>query len=126
MQPANCSADMNQIRPQLLELLIFEVAGQRFGLSLTDVREIVRAVPPVPAPLTLPSPPSERGQRRIMRLTGIEGVINLRGSVVPVLDVRCYFRLAAKPLEHSDHLIIASAAGQVLALRVDRAVDIIR
>ena len=98
-------------RPQLLELLIFEVGGQRFGLAVSDVHEIVRAVPPVPL---LGSP------------AGIEGVINVRGSVVPVLDIRRRFHLPARPLEYTDHLVIARVTDRLVALRVDCAVDLVR
>ena len=96
---------------QPLELLIFELGDQRYGLPVADVREIVRAVPPVP----LPGVPA-----------GIEGVINIRGNVVPVLDLRRQFGLPAKPLEHTDHLVIARVADRVVALRVDRATELAR
>ncbi len=96
---------------KLLELLIFELAGQRYGLPVSDVREIVRAVPLV----LLPGAPGI-----------VEGVINVRGSVVPVLDVRRRFRLPPRPLQHTDHLVIARLAGRPVALRVDRAVGLAR
>jgi len=94
---------------KLLELLIFELGDQRYGLPVSDVREIVRAVPPVP----LPGAPGI-----------IEGVINLRGRVVPVLDIRRRFQLPARPLEHTDHLVIVQLACHLAALRVDRATDL--
>jgi purine-binding chemotaxis protein CheW len=97
-------------RPEL-DILIFELGGQRYGLPALDVREIVRAVPPVP----LPGAPAV-----------VEGVINLHGKIVPVFDLRRRFRLPAKPPEHTDHLVIARAAGRLLALRVDRALDLAR
>jgi purine-binding chemotaxis protein CheW len=91
------------------EFLIFDLEGVRYGLPVADVREIVRAVLPVP----LPGAPGV-----------IEGVVNLRGRVVPVLDLRRRFRLPARPIEPTDHLIIAHAAGRLVALRVDRAVEL--
>jgi purine-binding chemotaxis protein CheW len=94
-----------------LEFLIVEVGGRRYGLAAADVREIVRAVPPVP----LPGTPAV-----------VEGVINLRGRVVPVLDLRRRFGLPARPLEHTDHLVIARAGDRLVALRVDRALDLVR
>jgi purine-binding chemotaxis protein CheW len=97
--------------PTHLEFLIFDLEGVRYGLPVGDVRAIVRAVLPVP----LPGAPGV-----------IEGVINLRGRVVPVLDLRQRFRLPARPIEPTDHLIIARAAGRLVALRVDRVVDLAR
>jgi purine-binding chemotaxis protein CheW len=93
------------------EFLIFELGGRRYGLPVTDVREIVRAVAPVP----LPGAPAL-----------VEGFINIRGSVVPVLDLRRRFRLPVRPLEPSDQLVVARAAGRFVALRVDRALDLVR
>jgi purine-binding chemotaxis protein CheW len=94
-----------------LEFLIFDLEGVRYGLPVADVREIVRAVLPVPLP----------------RAPGvIEGVINLRGCVVPVFDLRRHFGLAERPIEPTDHLVIARAACRLVALRVDRVVDLAR
>jgi purine-binding chemotaxis protein CheW len=94
-----------------LEILIFEVGGQRYGLPARDVQEVVRAVAMQP----LPKAPAV-----------VEGVINLRGQVVPVLDIRARFRLPAKALAPSDHLVIAWVGERRVALRVDRAVDLVR
>jgi purine-binding chemotaxis protein CheW len=93
------------------ELLVFEVGGQRFGLPAADVREVLRAVTLTP----LPHAPAL-----------VEGVINVRGTLVPVLDIRARFRLPPKPLDHTDHLIVARAAGRLVALRVDRALELAR
>jgi purine-binding chemotaxis protein CheW len=97
--------------PERLEVLVFEVGGQRYGVPASAVREIVRAVTIVP----LPRAPAV-----------IEGIINVRGSIVPVLDVRLRFRLPATPLRHTDHLIVARAGARQVALHVDRAIGLVR
>jgi purine-binding chemotaxis protein CheW len=94
-----------------LEVLVFEVGGRRYGLPAADVRELIRAVAVVPLP---GAPPL------------VEGVINVRGRVVPVLDVRARLGLPAKPPEPADHLIVARAGERPVALRVDRATDLVR
>jgi purine-binding chemotaxis protein CheW len=88
------------------EVLVFEVGGQTYGLPTADVRELVRAVAITP----LPGAPGV-----------IEGVVNVRGCVLPVLDVRARFRLPPKALDPSDHFIVASAGPRGVILRVDRA-----
>jgi purine-binding chemotaxis protein CheW len=88
------------------EVLVFEVAGQTYGLPSGDVLELVRAVAITPLP---GAPPV------------IEGVVNVRGRVLPVLDVRARFRLPTKALELSDHFIVAAAGARGVILRVDRA-----
>lgn len=93
------------------EVLVFEVGGRRYGLPASDVGELVRAVAIVPLPLA----PAH-----------LEGVINLRGHVIPVHDLRARLGLPAKAVEPSDGLILTRCRGSPVALRIDRAVDLIR
>jgi len=90
----------------LTDIVAFEVAGQRYGLPTEIVREIVRAVSIHP----LPRAPAI-----------IEGVIDVRGTVVPVLDLRSRFRLPPRPVHPNDYLIVARAGPRTVALRADRA-----
>ena len=92
-----------------MELLTFEIWQARFGISLADVREIVRAVSIVRLPRAPPI---------------VEGVINVRGSVIPALDIRARFDLPPKAVEPSDHLVIAFAKRRLVAIRVDRVTDL--
>lgn len=93
----------------LTEVLVFEVGERRYGLPTADVRELLRAVTVVP----LPRAPAI-----------VEGVINVRGDVIPVLDIRARFRLPPKAADHTDHLIVASIGDRRVALRVDRAIEL--
>ncbi|WNG30914.1 purine-binding chemotaxis protein CheW [Cystobacter fuscus] len=92
--------------PPAREILLFTLESQRYALPLEDVRELVRAVRLTP----LPRAPSV-----------VEGLFNLRGELIPVLDMRRRFRLPARRLLPSDHFIITQAGPRVMALRVDRA-----
>jgi purine-binding chemotaxis protein CheW len=94
-----------------MDVLVFEVGGVRYALPASDVREIVRAVTIVPLPKAPPI---------------VEGVIDVRGDLVPVLDVRSRFRLAPKSLSHTDHLVLAWAGPRLVAIRVDRAQNLLR
>lgn len=55
----------------------------------------------------------------------IEGVINVRGALVPVLDIRKRFGLPASENAPSQHLILAEAGERSVALRVDRAHELV-
>ena len=88
-----------------IEILVFEVEGQQFGVRSADVVQVLRAASLSP----LPQAPE-----------AIEGVLNLRGSLVPVLDTRRLLGLPAKVMQHTDHLIVVIAAGQVVTLRRSR------
>ena len=103
---------MNEMSGLLsVEILVFEVSGQRYGLPSCDVREVLRA-------LTLTPPPEASGL--------IEGLFNLRGTVVPVLDIRKRFGLPAKPFEHTDHLIVFQVGERVVAVRADKAEGLVQ
>jgi purine-binding chemotaxis protein CheW len=91
--------------------VVFQVDGQRYGLPAADVEEVQRAVTVVP----LPKGPAV-----------VEGIINLRGAVVPVLGMRTRLGRPAKPLEPSDHLLVARESDRRVALRVDRVLDLVR
>jgi purine-binding chemotaxis protein CheW len=93
-----------------LQILVFDVGGRHYGLPVSEVRELLRAVTIV----ELPHAPS-----------AVEGVINLRGAIVPVLDIRSRFGLPAKPLEYTDHFIVAQAGERLVALRADRALVLV-
>lgn len=88
------------------QVLLCTVEGQRYALPAEDVRELVRAVRLTP----LPYAPAV-----------VEGLLNLRGELLPVLDVRRRFRLPPLPLSPAHHLVVLRAGPRSVALRVDRA-----
>jgi purine-binding chemotaxis protein CheW len=93
-----------------MDILIFELGSIRFALPSADVRELHRAV----ALVSLPKAPPI-----------VEGIISVRGRIVPVLDIRARFRLPARAPFHTDHLILALAGERLVALRVDGALDVV-
>lgn len=92
------------------EILVFDLAGRHFGLRTSVVREVVRAA-------TLNKPPADP------RL--VEGLLNLRGKIVPVVDLRTVLGLPPKKLGHQDHFVVAEQDDLFLALRVDRASELV-
>ncbi len=94
-----------------LTLLIFDVDGHRYALHASEVREILRAA----LPARLAHAPDV-----------IEGVLNIRGRIAAVLDIRARFALPRRTLRSSDVLIVCTAGERLLALRADTIVDIIQ
>jgi purine-binding chemotaxis protein CheW len=91
------------------QFLTFAIDRQRFGISIDGVREIIRAVRLAHLPKAPPI---------------LEGLVDLRGAVVPILDIRSRFRLPPKPIAPTDHIIVARAKQRVVGLRVDRVIDV--
>jgi purine-binding chemotaxis protein CheW len=84
---------------------VFELSGYRYAIPMADTREIFR----VPSIAPLPKAP-----------LFMEGIVNIRGAVIPVLDIRKRFQLPEKAPYATDHLIVAQAGPRLVALRVDR------
>lgn len=90
------------------DLLTFALGGQTFALAAESVVEVTRLV----AVALVPGAPAI-----------VEGVINVRGTLVPVVDVRGRFDIPPVGLDPDQHLIVANAGSRRVALRVDRALD---
>ncbi len=91
-------------------ILLVEVAGRRFGIPGDLVGELLRAVAIEP----LPSCPQS-----------VEGVVNLRGRLVPVLALRTWLGIPPKPLDPADHFVVVRAGEGQAVLRVDRAIELV-
>lgn len=91
-------------------LVVVEVDGVRCGFSAMDVVELHPVVRITP----LPRAPQV-----------VEGVINVRGSLVTVIDLRARLGLHQRPPLVSDHLVIVRVGTRTVALRVDRALQLV-
>jgi purine-binding chemotaxis protein CheW len=89
----------------------FEVNGHVVALDVTYVREVVRWQPVTPLP---------------MAPALIEGVIDLRGAVVPVVDLGRV--LNGKPIEMTNHsrIIVSEVDGLVVGFGVDVAIEVLK
>jgi purine-binding chemotaxis protein CheW len=97
--------------PDQVHLVLFETAGRRLALPASAVQEIVRAAAISP----LPRAPEI-----------VEGVINVRGTVLPVVDIRARFGLPASTLSPDQYFILAHTRTRVVVLRVDQVVGLIQ
>lgn len=93
-----------------MNLLVFALGDQRFALPVSVVQETVAAVAVTP----LPAAPAVVG-----------GVIDVRGDVVPVYDLGVRFGREPRPVRASEHFVLADAGTRLVALRVDRVLEIV-
>jgi purine-binding chemotaxis protein CheW len=88
--------------------LVFAI-GKHYAIELKDVREIIE----------------NTGSMRVPGASGYStGVINLRGEVVPVVNLRSFYHYPQRTGSDTDKLIICSGHGTTVALRVDQIVTI--
>jgi len=88
----------------------FEVAGQVYAIDVSQMREVVRWQTVTP----LPNAPAL-----------IEGVIDLRGSVVPVVDLGRALGLGPVKSGRRARIAVTEVEGLVMGLAVDAAVDVL-
>lgn len=95
---------------ELVQLTAFRVGQEEYVVDIMRVREIIR-----PVPITK----VRKGPRFV------EGVINLRGEVIPIVDLRRRFELPAEDTARR-RIIILTIEGRVLGLIVDAVTEVVR
>ena len=94
----------------LQQVLCFALAGEAYALPILKVREIQAQ-----ATLTrIPKAPAY-----------MPGVINLRGAIVPILELRQRFSLGDAPEETRPVIVIVEVQGRTLGIRVDSVSDVL-
>jgi purine-binding chemotaxis protein CheW len=92
------------------QVVVFELASETYALEINHVIEIIRIQPVTPVP----------GASDY-----IEGLINLRGRVVPVVDLRKRFYLPARATGDRSRIIIVQVADDIVGAVVDAVSEVI-
>ncbi|MDX2218647.1 MAG: chemotaxis protein CheW [Burkholderiales bacterium] len=91
------------------EFLTFRLGGEEYGIDILKVKEI-------------------RGHDPVTRIANtpsfIRGVINLRGTIVPIVDLRTKFNLQDETLGALSVVIILNVAQRVVGIVVDAVSDV--
>ncbi len=93
-----------------VKLVIFRLADEEFGAPIHQVHEILRLIEITRVP-------------RAPRF--LEGVINLRGKVIPVLDLRRRFDLAMNTPAAQQRIMEVEVEGQIIGMIVDAVSEVI-
>ena len=95
----------------ILQLVTFHVGDEEFGVDILAVREI----------------------NRMMEITRVphapefvEGVINLRGQVIPVVDLRTRFQLDAVEHDKNTRIVVVELSEKVVGFLVDSVSEVLR
>jgi purine-binding chemotaxis protein CheW len=91
-------------------LLLFSLDGFRYSLPLVSVASVISVVEITP----LPGAPGV-----------VDGVINMRGAIVPVINMRRRLRLPEKAISLSNRLVIAHTKKRTVGLMVDSVEDVV-
>lgn len=95
----------------LLQLVIFQLGVEEFGVEIMQVQEIIR----MPDITRIPQSPEY-----------VEGVINLRGKIIVVINLDTRFGLEFKELDDNSRIIIVEVGDSVVGMIVDSVSEVLR
>ena len=111
MQTKESARNSTTQTAELLQLVSFYLEGEEFALEILKVQEIIRMVD-----LTrVPNSPEF-----------VEGVINLRGKVIPVIGLRKRFGMGPKEQDKQTRIVVLETRGMVIGFVVDSVSEVLR
>lgn len=96
---------------EVLQLVTFRLGNEEFSLDILRVQEIIRHMDLTRVPRTPDF---------------VEGVINLRGRVIPVLDLRKRFGLPSDVRTNETRIIVVDVDNRTVGLKVDAVSEVLR
>jgi purine-binding chemotaxis protein CheW len=96
---------------ELMQLVTFSIGEEEFGVDILKVQEIIRMMEITKVP-------------RAPEF--VEGVINLRGKVIPIIDLRRRFGLAARSHDKHTRIIVIEISGMIVGFVVDSVSEVLR
>ncbi|TCL66566.1 purine-binding chemotaxis protein CheW [Hydrogenispora ethanolica] len=101
-----------QVREETKQLVVFKLGDEEFGVDILQVREIEKLDQPI---TRVPRAPEF-----------VEGVINLRGEVIPIVDLRKRFGLVVRDISNQSRVIIVELNNNQVGMVVDAVVEVLR
>ncbi len=94
-----------------IQLVVFSLAGEDFGVPIAKVREINRLVPITAIPKAPP---------------GVLGIINLRGKVIPVVSLRERFGFEKSATDDATRIVVSEIGSETVGFVVDAVTEVLR
>lgn len=96
---------------ELIQLVSFNLDQEEYGVDVLKVREIIR----MPIVTRVPNTPHY-----------VEGVINLRGKVIPIISMRKKFGLMEIESDKQTRIMVMDVSGELMGFIVDAVSEVIR
>lgn len=93
------------------QIVAFSLGSETYGVDIGQIREII----PVQKVVPVPRAPEF-----------VEGIINLRGKVIPVLDLRQHFGFEKKERNPNQRILLIEVGGDSIGVRVDSVLSVLR
>lgn len=109
--PASTSGPKGAPATSVSQIVSFRLANEEYGVDIMRAQEII-----MPGQITrMPEVPDF-----------ICGLINLRGHVIPIVDLRKRFGLPAKEADEHTRIIVVNVAGKTIGIVVDAVTEVLR
>jgi purine-binding chemotaxis protein CheW len=92
------------------QVVIFKLGEEEYGIPILSVQEIIRPQ----APTKLPNSPGF-----------VRGIINLRGRVIPIIDLAQRFGITASSATHERRYIVVEVRGKTIGIIVDSVSEVL-
>jgi purine-binding chemotaxis protein CheW len=99
-----------KIDPRAGKYLTFFLASEEYGVEILKVQEIIERMPITPVPLT---------SKYIL------GVINLRGKIHPVMDIKVKFGMDQTQITEETCIIVIKTASMMMGILVDKVSEVV-
>jgi len=103
--------DKDEVDQELTQLVTFSIGDEEFGVNILQVQEIIRTMEIT----NVPRAPEF-----------VEGVINLRGKVIPIVDMRRRFGLKSKEHDKYTRIIVIEIEMIIVGFVVDSVSEVLR
>jgi purine-binding chemotaxis protein CheW len=94
-----------------IQVVSFRLANEEYGIEITKVQEIILVGEITRVPQTSDY---------------IKGLINLRSSVIPIVDLRLRFAMPAEPATDETRIMVMNVAGKTIGIIVDAVSEVLR
>lgn len=95
----------------LLQLVSFKIGEEEFGVDILQVQEINRMLDVT----RVPNAPEF-----------VDGVINLRGKVIPIINLRRRFGMERKERDKNTRIVVVELTGKIVGFVVDAVQEVLR
>lgn len=96
---------------EILQLVGFKIGEEEYAVDILMVQEIIRMMQIT----KVPNAPDF-----------VDGVINLRGRIIPVVDLRCKLGLGRKEQDSNKRIIVVEVSGKTVGFIVDAVTEVLR
>jgi purine-binding chemotaxis protein CheW len=103
--------EVTKVSHDIIQLVSFELDGEEYGIDVLAVREIIR----MPSITKMPNTPEY-----------VDGIINLRGTVVPIISLRKRFSLMDRDHDRQSRILVMEVGENLTGFIVDAVAEVIR